>query len=49
MPRLLVTSIKVEEELWRKFKAYCVMRGEKVYRVLEELIREKLEKENIEL
>jgi hypothetical protein len=38
------TSVIIDEDLWRKFKAQCVLGGLKVGVALEQLISEFLEK-----
>ena len=41
----MVTSIKVEDELWREAKIYCIQKGITLADLLEELLTEKLTKE----
>lgn len=38
------TSLKVNEELWKKFKVKCVMDGRDLSDEIEELIKEGLKK-----
>ncbi|HLC61038.1 MAG TPA: hypothetical protein VJJ52_06440 [Candidatus Nanoarchaeia archaeon] len=40
------TSIKVDPELWKKLKKYCIDKDTDVSVCLDELIREKLKKGN---
>jgi len=44
MPKQIVTSIRVDEELWKEAKIYAVKKGITLAEFLNELIREKLEK-----
>lgn len=41
----MVTSIKVDDELWREAKIYCIQKGITLGELLEQLLREKLTKE----
>lgn len=38
----MVTSIKVDDELWREAKIYCIQKGITLGELLEQLLREKL-------
>ncbi|UCE16440.1 MAG: hypothetical protein JSV12_02160 [Candidatus Bathyarchaeota archaeon] len=38
----MVTSIKVDDDLWREAKIYCIQRGLTLGELLEQLLREKL-------
>lgn len=41
----MVTSIKVDDELWREAKIYCIQKGITLGELLEQLLREKLTEE----
>jgi hypothetical protein len=41
----MVTSIKVDDELWREAKIYCIQKGITLGGLLEQLLKEKLEEE----
>jgi len=38
----MVTSIKVDDELWREAKIYCIQKGITLGELLEQLLKEKL-------
>jgi len=38
----MVTSIKVEDELWREAKIYCIQKGITLGELLDQLLQEKL-------
>lgn len=38
----MVTSIKVDDELWREAKIYCIQNGITLGELLEQLLRERL-------
>lgn len=38
------TSLKVEEELWKKFKIKCITDGNDLSEAIEELIKKELKK-----
>ena len=38
------TSLKIEEEIWKKFKIKCITLGKDISEYLEELIKEDLKK-----
>jgi hypothetical protein len=38
----MVTSIKVDDELWREAKIYCIQKGITLGDLLEQLLREKM-------
>lgn len=38
----MVTSIKVDDELWREAKIYCIQNGITLAELLEQLLKEKL-------
>ena len=40
------TSIKINPELWKKFKSMAVLRGQDISDILEQLISKELEKNN---
>lgn len=39
------TSLKIEEELWKKVKIRCILQGVDISDYLEEIIKKDLEKE----
>jgi len=41
----MVTSIKVDDELWREAKIYCIQNGITLAELLEQLLRKKLQEE----
>jgi len=38
------TSLKIDEELWKKLKINCILKGVELSSYLEEIIREDLKK-----
>jgi len=38
------SSIKIDEDLWKRFKIYCIEHDQQISDVLERLIREELER-----
>ena len=44
MPKQIVTSIRVDEELWKQAKIYAIRRGLTLAELLNQLIRKELEK-----
>jgi len=45
MPKQVVTSIRVDEELWKEAKIYAIKKGLTLAELLDQLIRKELEKE----
>jgi predicted DNA-binding ribbon-helix-helix protein len=45
MPKQVVTSIKVDEELWKEAKIYAIKKGITLAELLNELLKKELEKE----
>ena len=41
----MITSIKVDDELWRDAKIYCIQKGMTLGDLLEKLLKEKLKEE----
>jgi len=41
----MVTSIKVDDELWREAKIYCIQNGITLGELLEQLLKEKLKED----
>lgn len=44
MPKQVVTSIRVDEELWKEAKIYAIKKGLTLAELLDQLIRDELEK-----
>jgi len=44
LPKQIVTSIRVDEELWKQAKIYVIKKGMTLAELLDELIRKELEK-----
>ena len=38
------TSLKIDEELWKKFKIKCINNGKDLSQVIEELIKQEVKK-----
>jgi len=47
MGRDVVTSFRVDEDLWREFRAYAVKNGLTVKQLLEFLIKKELEEKRV--
>jgi len=46
LSKRIVTSIRVDRELWRKARIYALQKGLKIYELIETLLRKELEKES---
>jgi predicted DNA-binding ribbon-helix-helix protein len=45
MPKQVVTSIRVDETLWKEAKIYAIKKGITLAELLNELLKQELEKE----
>jgi len=43
LSKRIVTSIRVDRDLWRKARIYALQRGLKIYELVEEALRKELE------
>jgi predicted DNA-binding ribbon-helix-helix protein len=46
MPKQVVTSIRVDEKLWKEAKIYAIKKGITLAELLNELLKKELEKED---